>query len=237
MDDDILGQAVHQIAALDLHGHLGVHGVGGTDLDLDLLRGTLTDEQVVLPLDERDDGLVEHITGHPDAAGSHDAAQRDHGDLRRAAADVHDHAAGGLADGQARTDGSSHGLLDDRHLTGAGLQSGLTHSAALHLGDARRDADDHAGAGEHAVAAGFFEEGLQHIGGDVEVGDDAVLQGADRHDAAGGAANDGLCLSAHAAHFVALGVHGHNRGLTHDDALALHVNEGIGSTEIDTNIL
>ena len=39
-------------------------------------------------------------------------------DLSGAAADVHDHAAGGLADGQARTDGSGHGLLDHRHLTG-----------------------------------------------------------------------------------------------------------------------
>ena len=237
VNDDVLGQAVHQIAALDLHGHFGVQGVSRADLDLDLLGSALTDEQVVLALDERDDGLVEHVACHPDAAGCHDAAQRDDSDLGRAAADVHDHTAGGLADGQACTDGRSHGLLDDGDLTGTGLQGRLTHRTALDFRHAGRDADDHAGAGEHAVAAGLLEEVLQHIGGDVKVGDDAVLQGADSHDAAGGAADDGLSLSAHAAHFVVLGVHGHDRGFTHDDALALHVNEGIGSTEIDTNIL
>ena len=237
MDDDVLGQAVHQVTALDLHGHLGVHGVGRADLDLDLLGGTLTDEQVILALDESDDGLIEHITGHPDAAGGHDAAQRDDSDLSGAAADVHDHAAGGLADGQARADGSSHGLLDDGDLTGTGLEGRLTHSAALHLGHARGDADDHAGAGEHAVAAGLFQEVLQHICRDIEIGDDTILQGADCHDAAGGTADDSLCLSTHAAHLIGLGIHSHDRGFPHDDALALHVNQGIGSTQINANVL
>ena len=237
VDDNVLGQAVHQVAALDLHGHLGVHGVGRADLDLDLLGGTLTDEQVILALDESDDGLIEHITGHPDAAGGHDAAQRDDCDLSGAAADVHDHAAGGLADGQARTDGSGHGLLDHRHLTGTSLQGSFPHGAALHLGHAGGNADDHAGAGEHAVAAGLLQEVLQHIGGDVKIGNDAVLQGAHCHDAAGGTADDGLCLAAHTAHLVGLGVHSHHRRLPHDDALALHIDQSIGGTQVNANVL
>ena len=237
VDDDVLGQAVHQVAALDLHGQLRVQNVGGTDLDLDLLGGTLTDEQVVLALDKGDDGLIEHVTGHAHTAGGHDAAQRDHGDLRRAAADVHDHAAGGLADGQARADGSSHRLLNDGDLTGTGLEGRLTHSAALHFGHARGDADDHAGAGEHAVAAGLFQEVLQHICRDIEIGDDTILQGADCHDATGGTSDDSLCLSTHAAHLIGLGIHSHDRGFPHDDALALHVNQGIGSTQINANVL
>ena len=236
MDHDVFGQAVHQIAALDLHGHFRVQHIGRADLDLNLLRGALTNEQVVFALDEGNDGLIEHITGHAHAAGGHDAAQRNDSDLSRAAADVHDHAAGRLADGQARTDGSSHGLFNDGHLTGTGLEGRFAHRAALHLGDARRDADDHAGAGEHAVAACLLEEVLQHIGRDVKIGNDAVLQGADSHDAAGGAADDGLCLSAHAAHLIGLGVHGHHRRLTHDDALALHIYQSICGTQIDTHI-
>ena len=236
VDDDVLGQAVHQIAALDLHGHFGVQGVSRADLDLDLLSSALTDEQVVLALDERDDGLVEHVACHPDAAGRHDAAQRDDGDLGRAAADVHDHAAGGLADGQACTDGRSHGLLDDGDLAGTSLQGRLTHRAALDFRHAGRDADDHAGAGEHAVAAGLLQEVLQQIGRDVKVRNNAVLQGADGDDAAGGAADDGLCLGAHAADLIGLGVHRHNGRLAHDDALSLHVNQGVGCTQINANV-
>ena len=237
MHHDVLGQTVYKVAALDLHGQLRIQCIGRADLDLDLLGSPLTDEQVVLALDEGDDGLIEHITGHAHAAGSHDAAQRDDGDLRRAAADIHDHAAGGLADGQACTDGSCHGLLNDRHLTGTSLQGSLAHSAALHLGNAGGNADDHPGTREHTVAAGLFEEVLQHIGGDVEIGDDAVLQGTHRHDAAGGTADDSLCLAAHAAHLIGLGVHRHDRGLAHDDALALHVDQSIGSTQINANVL
>ena len=237
VDHDVLGQAVHQVAALDLHGHLFFQLVGRTDVDLDLFGGALADQEVILALDEGDDGLVEHIAGHADAAGRHDAAQRDDGDLGGAAADVHDHAAGGLADGQARADGGGHGLLDHRHLAGAGLEGRLTDGPALHLGDARGDADDHPGPGEQAVAAGFFQKVLQHIGGDVKIGDDAVLQGTDRHDAARGAADDGLGLRADAADFIVAGVHRHHRRLPHDDALALHVHQGVGGTQVDPDIL
>ena len=237
MHHDVLGQAVHKVAPLDLHGQLRVQCIGGADLDLDLLGGALTDEQVVLALNESNDGLIEHITSHAHTAGSYDTAQRDDCDLRRAAADIHDHAAGGLADGQACTDGSSHGLFNDRHLTGTGLQGSLAHCAALHLGNTGGDADDHPGTGEHAIAAGLFEEVLQHICGDVEISDDAVLQGTHRHDTAGGTADDSLCLATHAAHLVGLGVHRHDRGLTHDDALALHVDQSIGSTQINANVL
>ena len=236
MDDDVLGQAVHEVTALDLHGHFGVQRIGGADLDLDLLCGALTDQQVVLALDEGDDGLIEHITCHAHAAGGHDAAQRDHSDLSRSAADIHDHAAGRLADGQARTDGCCHGFLNDGHLTGTGLQGSFAHSAALHLGNAGRDADDHAGAGEHAVAACLLEEIFQHVGGDVKVSDHAILQRTHSHDAAGGTANDSLCLGTHTAHLVGLGIHSHDRRLPHDDALALHIYQSICGTQIDTYI-
>ena len=46
VDVDVLGQAIGQVAALDGDGLLVVVGVGRTDLDLDLLSGALTDEQV-----------------------------------------------------------------------------------------------------------------------------------------------------------------------------------------------
>ena len=75
-----------------------------------------------------------------------DAAERDDRDLGGAAADVDDHVAGGLLHGQPGADGGGHGLLDDvGRLAGAGELGGLLHGALLDAGDARRDADDHAG--------------------------------------------------------------------------------------------
>src|SRR5699024_1935517 len=98
-DQDVLGQTVHQVAALDLHAGLGVLGAGGTDLDLDLLGGAFAHQQVVFALDEGDDACVQGVPGTAHAAAGHDARKADDGHLRRAAADVHDHAAHSLGGG------------------------------------------------------------------------------------------------------------------------------------------
>ena len=66
VDSHVLGQAVHQVAALDFHkgvdGLLG--GEGGANADFNLLGGALANEQVVLLLHVGDNGLVELVAGH-----------------------------------------------------------------------------------------------------------------------------------------------------------------------------
>ncbi len=111
-------------------------------------------------------------------------AERDDGDLTRAAADVDDHVSGRLGDGQAGPDRGRHRLLDQVRLARAGAQRRLLDGAALDSGDAGRDADDHARVRE-AVLVHLLDEVPQHLLGDVEVGDDPVLQRPDRVDRAG----------------------------------------------------
>ena len=77
---------------------------------------------------------------------THDAAQRDHGHLGGAAADVDDHAADRFGDRQAGADGRGHRLFDQVGLARAGVEGGVVHGALLHFGDAAGDADDHARA-------------------------------------------------------------------------------------------
>ena len=64
--------------------------------------------------------------------------RRDDRDLGRAAADVDDHVAGGLVDGQPGADRGGHRLLDDVDPAGAGLVAGLLDRALLDRGDAAR---------------------------------------------------------------------------------------------------
>ena len=69
-------------------------------------------------------------------------------------------------------------------ITSAGLRAPgvlgrLLHRALLDAGDARRDADDHAGLRPLALVHPL-DEVAEHLLADVEVGDDAVLQRADR---------------------------------------------------------
>src|SRR5699024_8743207 len=98
VDGHVLGQAVHQIAALDFHkgvdGLLG--GEGGANADFNLLGGALANEQVVLLLHVGDNGLVELVAGHAHGNRGDNVPQGDDGHLAGAAADVHHHAAGGL---------------------------------------------------------------------------------------------------------------------------------------------
>src|SRR5437588_306759 len=89
------------------------------DLELALLGGLLADQQLVLPLDVIHDRLIELVAADADRLRDHDSGERDHRHLAGAAADVDDHRAGGLADGQPRADGRGHRLLDQVRLAGS----------------------------------------------------------------------------------------------------------------------
>src|SRR3970040_1506955 len=111
-----------------------------------------------------------------------DPPQGDARALRRPAADVDDHAPGRFGDGKTRPDGGRQRLLDEIHLPGARALRGLADGAALHFGAAVGDADDDAGPHEGARLVGLPDEVPEHRLGHLEIGDDTVLDGADRHD-------------------------------------------------------
>ena len=87
----------------------------------------------------------------------------------------------GSADREPGADRGGHRLLDQVRLARAGGQRRLLDGALLDAGDARRDADDDARMRE-AVLVHLLDEVAEHLLGDVEVGDHAVLQRADRAD-------------------------------------------------------
>ena len=209
-------------------------------MHLDALGRLLADGQVVLALHVRDDRLVHLVAADAHALRVDDAGERDDGDLGRAAADVDDHVAARLGDGQARADGRRHGLLDQVDLARAGALGALLHRALLDLGDAEGHADDDARLHQRAPVVRAGDEVAQHRLGDLEVGDDAVAQRADRLDVARRAAEHLLGLAADGEHLLAaarVALHRDDRGLARDDALALDVDERVGRPEIDREIV
>jgi hypothetical protein len=103
-------------------------------------------------------------------------------------------------------------------------------------------ADDDARAGaQDAARVHHLDELLEHLLGDREVGDDAVLHGPDGFDVAGHLAQHGLGFLAHGldgllalrATFVANGNH---RGLVQNDALATHVNQRVGGAQVNGQV-
>ena len=185
-DQDIFRQAIHQVTALDLHcgfAMLGVGGVwraGGADFQFNLLSSAFAHQQVVFALDKAGNALVQRIARTAYAAGCHNAGKADNSHFRRAAADIHNHAAHRFSGRQPGTNGGSHWLFNHRYLAGTGFGGGLAHGAAFHFGHAGRHADDHARPHEQAATACLADKTLQHGGGDVKVGNHAVFQRAYR---------------------------------------------------------
>ncbi len=188
----------------------------------------------------RDDGLVEAIAADAHGVGVHHPVQGNNGDLRGAAADIHHHGTGGLLHRQPRADGGSHRLLDQSHFTGAGTERRLADRAPLHLGGFAGHADQHARAGaDKAVLVHFGNEMLQHFLGDLEIGDHAVFQRPDGGDIAGRAAQHAFGVGAHRLDGLLAVMHanGHHRRLIQHNALLADVNQGIGRTQVNRQIV
>ena len=88
-----LRQTGYQVTASDVHGLILCQWETGTDLDLDVLRCALTDQQIVFLSHVTDNRLVKIISGDLDGSADNRSPQRNHGDVRGTAADIHDHVA------------------------------------------------------------------------------------------------------------------------------------------------
>ena len=233
---DRLGQAGDQVPPPDLCVQLLFERPCRSERDLDLLSRALTERQAVLLLDVLDDGVVELVAADADRLAGDDAAQRDHGDLGGAAADVDDHVAGGLGDRQAGADGRGHGLFDDEGvLAGPRELCGLLHGPLLDAGDARRDADHHAGLGPSPLMHAL-DEVAQHLLGDLEVGDHAVLQRPDGHDVGGRAPDHALGLEPDRERTTVLEIDGDDGRLVQDNAPAPDIDESVRRAQVDCHV-
>ena len=183
-DQDDLRNARDEVASLDLHlGALRL-GRGGPDRHLHELGRALADQHVVLAFHVVDDRFVHLVATDADRARRHDAGERDHRDVRRATTDVNDHVPGRRRHVQPRTDRRRHRLLDQEHFPCTRGQRRLADGPLLDAGDARRHADHDPRPGQRAPIVGALDEVAKHRFGDLEVGDDAVLDRPDRFDVA-----------------------------------------------------
>ena len=186
---------------------------------------------------EGNDVLVELVTTDAQAAADHDPTQADDGDLRRAAADVDDQAAGRLAHRQSGTDGRGHGLLDEPRPAGTGAQGGIANSALLDLGHATWDADQHSRPVDHPDAVVHAtDEVLEHLLGHVEVADDAVAQRTYRDDVGRSSAEHPLRLGTDRQHALGARLDRDHGRLADDDAPAADVHQRVGRAQVDAYV-
>ena len=138
--------------------------------------------------------------------------------------------------GKTGADGRDHGLLDEIDFAGLGAIGRVFDGALFHLGNLRGHADDDAGMHQHLAVVRLLDEVVEHLLGDFEVGDDAVLHGLDGHDVAGRAAEHVLGFFADGFDFAGVLVDGDDGGLVDDDAFAGREDEGVGGAEVDGQV-
>jgi hypothetical protein len=87
-----------------------------------------------------------------------------------------------------------------------------------------------------AVGMHLLDEVTQHLFGDVEVGDDAVLERPDRGDRAWGAAQHPLRFDPDGVDLAVARVDRHHGGLRQHDAATAYVDERVGRAEVDRHV-
>ena len=214
---------------------MGVIREGGADPDLDVFGCPLAHHQVVHLLEVGADGVGELVPRHPHRLAEDGAAQAEHRHLGGAAADVNNHGAHRFGDRQAGPDRSGDRLLDQMHFPSTG-QTGFTHGAAFDTGDTARNADHQPGSDDAAAVIALLDEGLDHLLGGIEIRDHPIPQGTNGADVAGGATEHQLRLIAHGERHTPLQIEGHHRGLLQHNAAAGDVHQGVGRSQIDTDV-
>src|ERR1700676_4407862 len=228
--------AFDQVAAFDFHGQGLFQGIGGADFHFDLFGGAFTDQQVVFAFQILHDGFVHLIAGDAYRTGIHDAAHGDDSDVRSAAADVHDHVATGLFDGQAGADGCSHGLFDEIHFAGSRAIGRILNGTLFHRGDFAGHTNDDAGMNQHATVVGLLNKVGEHFFGNFKISDHPIFHGLDGHHVTGSAAKHVFGFAADRDDFAAGLIDGDDGGLVHDDAFAMRKDQGVRGAQIDGQV-
>ena len=111
---------------------------------------------------------------------------------------------------------------------------------ALHQRCTARHTDNHARRGRPFAAVYFADEGFEHFAGDNEIGNDAVFERTDGSDAARRTSQHFFCFRTHRQCFIpshTVSLHGDYRGFVQNNAFTLYINERIGRTQIDSDVV
>ena len=172
----------------------------------------------------RNDRFVKFISAYPQAPAEDNSRQRDNCNFASPAADIHDHIARWLMHRQPDSDGRGHRLLDQIHFSSAGMSRGIFYSPFFHLGDPRRDSNDHARSDQFPMMD-LLNEVTQHRFRNFKISDDSVFHGPDRHDISGRASQHPLGFFAYGQDVGSARLNRDDRWFTQDNSSISHVNE------------
>ena len=171
---DGLRQTGYQVTSSDIHIIHFRSLIAGTDLDLQIFCGSLTDEQIVFLTHITNNSFVEIISGDLDGSADYRTSQRDHGDIGSTTADIHDHVTAGLGDINSGTDCCCNGLFNDGYLSGTCLIGSIFYGFLLYFRNAAGYADRDTGLTEGSLTQSLLDKILHHFLSYGIVGDNTL---------------------------------------------------------------
>ncbi len=186
--------------------------------------------------DVLDDGIVHLIAADPDGTVHNNAAQGDHSHFRRAAADIHNHVARWFLHRQADTNGRRHGFFHHPGILGSRRDGCVNHRPLLHFCDSGRDCYDNPRPHPAHSPVCPVEKVPEHPLGGVEIGDHSIPQRPDGNDIPRRASYHFLGFVADSQDVLGFLVPGHHRWFVDHNAASPHINQCVGSSQIDADI-
>ena len=127
-------------------------------------------------------------------------------------------------------------MLDQVDLAGLGSVGRVNDGPLLDLGDFRGDTNDDPGVDQQLSTMGLADEVGQHPFGDLEIGDDTVLQRTDGNDVGRGASHHVLGVPPHGFHLVRVFVDSHDGGLIDHNPLSLGKHQRVGRAQVNGEV-
>ena len=192
----------------------------------------------MLTADITGNGFVEIIAGNLQGRGHSNTVHAQNSHVGGTAAHVNNEMAVGAADIQTRAQTGSQRLFDQEHTAGTGFDGGVDDAALFNFGNTGGNRDDHTGLGsEQTCLGGGLEHFLQHTDGHFMVRHDAILQRMHSNDVTGGTAQHIAGCSTDLQDLAGILVHCHNRGFPDNQALAVGIDQNIGCTQVNTQVI
>ena len=159
--------------AAHLHNTLKLAAGAAGYLLFQLFGSQRSNGNLILFLDILGDAVIKGVARHRQAGGLDPAAHADDGNIRGATANIHDHAAVGLANLQPGPQRGGYRLIHQKHLLGSRRHDGLHNGVRLNAGDGRWHADRNARF-EDAGAADLIDEPHDQFVRHAVILDDAI---------------------------------------------------------------
>src|SRR3989338_462412 len=235
--DDLARESGQKIAPADGGFKRRFRFRRGTNGNFDVLRSPLPDQYLEFIANIGNDVAVETITRNFEILRIDDTAERYHGNIGSASADIYHHRTDRIHHGKANAYRRGHWFLNDKHFACSGIHRRIAHRARFNIRNGRRHADD------DTRTASFLRQLLrlinevrEHLFRYLKVRDHSVNQAANGNDMPRRAPEHLLRVCTHRDDAIGLLVKGDNGRLIDDDSVVAKIHKGIRGPQVYADI-